>query len=62
MARSFEHYSNQELADYVEGLSILDDGISDHIREAILRFLWSVQAFVPAKRLPDHPQENTGGE
>jgi hypothetical protein len=50
--RHFEKYSNLELADYIEGHSILDDGIPEHIREALLRFLWRDQAFVPSKRLP----------
>lgn len=50
--RVFEDYSNTELADYIESRAIVDDGIPDHIREALLRFLWRDQAFVPAKRLP----------
>jgi len=52
MPRPYEDYSNLELADIIESRSILDDGIPDHVREALLRFLWHVQAFVPAERLP----------
>lgn len=52
--RTFEAYSNTDLADYIEDRSIIDDGIPDHIREALLRFLWRDQAFVPSKRIPDY--------
>jgi hypothetical protein len=52
MKRFYQDYSNLELADIIESRSIVDDGIPDHIREALLRFLWRDQAFIPAERLP----------
>lgn len=51
MSRPYQDYSNTELADFIESRGIIDDGIPDHMREAILRFLWRDQAFIPAKRL-----------
>lgn len=51
MTTPFQDYSNTQLADFIEARGIIDDGIPDHIREALLRFLWRDQAFVPAKRL-----------
>ncbi len=50
--RGFEKFSNIELADYIESRSSDYDGVPESFREAMLRFLWQNQAFVPPKRLP----------
>lgn len=50
--RGFENYSNTELADYIESRNSEYDGMTEAFREAVLRFLWRDQPFVPAKRLP----------
>lgn len=62
VTRPYQDYSNTELADFIESRSILDDGIADHIREALLRFLWRDQAFVPAERLDCRSPALTNGD
>jgi len=51
MSRFYEKYSNLELADLIASKNILDDGMPDHFREAILRMLWYYQAQKPVERL-----------